>query len=64
MSLGASKWHTEDSGTGVIGGYGQLQQVGPGSFPQTCTESALLSESYLGEMGPHRATQQFVKMFP
>ena len=63
MSLGASKRHTEDSRTGVIGGCGQLQQVGQAAFPRPVL-SALLSDSYLGEMGPHRATQQFVKMFP
>lgn len=27
-------------------------------------KSMTFSESYLGEMGPHRATQQFVKIFP
>lgn len=61
---------------GVICGCGQPHQVEARHLLMSCVKSdkgsallrsvtsVLLSASHLGEMGPHKVTQQFVKMFP
>ena len=49
---------------GCVSPWGGLRSPSEVWVFQNLGKSVMLSASYLGETGPHRATQQFVKMLP